>query len=84
MITLLLLAVLADNSVSRSELEARARTTEIRMAEMRAEIERNQQAIERNQVTIAELKAHQTVWGTILTVLSGSGLIVAFVKGKRN
>lgn len=90
MIVLLwLVMAAADEPISRAELEARARNTETRVAELKEQITRNQAAIERNQLAIAEnqtaiaeMRGRIGVWGTILTVLSGTGVIVNLVRHK--
>lgn len=91
LLALVLISPAADtDTISRHELEARAHNTELRLAELKAEIEANQrsieanqQAIAENQRSIAELRGRLAVWGTILTVLTGSGLLFHVFTHKR-
>lgn len=68
-----------QNEITRHEIEARAKAYESRMDEMHRQIVRNQETIQQNQQTIAELRGRLSAWGAIISILSGSGLLIAIL-----
>jgi hypothetical protein len=74
---------LAPTEVSRAEIEARARAYENHMNDLEDAIHRNQAAIERNQIAIAEMHGQQRTWNTIISILSGGSVVVSFAAARR-